>query len=487
MSQMGAFSEVGKVRKVLVHRPGLGARAADAAEPRGVPLRRRRVGRARAARARRVHRRPARPWRRGRSTCSDLLAETLARLRGRTRTTSSTRAVSSYTVGLSLVDELRAWLLALPPERLAEVLVGGLLVSELDGVDLDALNRHSLGAVLAEPDTFVLPPLPNSVFTRDSSAWLYRRRRAAAAVLARAAARGRATSSADLPLPPDVRRRRTSSSGIRPRATSSASRVEDFGQGAIARGRRHHADREQDGARRHGRALDRPHGRARRALALRRRRGRARSSPAAWCRTARTCTSTRCSASSTATLSRCIPPVVEAMQRLQRAPGRRRGHVRGDRGEAACSRPWPTRSASRSCASIATGGDAFQSAREQWDDANNVVAHRARRGRRLLQEHAHERQAAGRRHRGHRDRGLRARQGPGRLPLHDLPDRSRRARVGALHDRWESRIGHTSPADSGYLAEQQDPATSGGHDDARTASHRSARARVRADLGDRGM
>ncbi len=82
-------------------------------------------------------------------------------------------AVSSFTVGLSLVEELRAYLASLPSDRLAEVLISGLLGSELDGLDFEALCRHSLGAVLADPDEFVLPPLPNSVFTRDSSAWLF--------------------------------------------------------------------------------------------------------------------------------------------------------------------------------------------------------------------------------------------------------------------------------------------------------------------------
>lgn len=82
-------------------------------------------------------------------------------------------AVSSFTVGLSLVEELRSYLAEVPAQRLAEILIGGLLVSELGGLDLDALCRRSLGAVLADPDEFVLPPLPNSVFTRDSSAWLF--------------------------------------------------------------------------------------------------------------------------------------------------------------------------------------------------------------------------------------------------------------------------------------------------------------------------
>jgi len=82
-------------------------------------------------------------------------------------------AVSSYTVGLSLVSELRSYLQQLDAPRLAEVLVGGLLGSEITGVDLTSLRRRSLGAVLADADSFVLPPLPNAVFTRDSSAWLY--------------------------------------------------------------------------------------------------------------------------------------------------------------------------------------------------------------------------------------------------------------------------------------------------------------------------
>jgi arginine deiminase len=59
------------------------------------------------------------------------------------------------------------------PARLASTLLGGLLVDEIDGLDLGDLRRHSLGAVLSDPGSFVLPPLPNTVFTRDSSAWLF--------------------------------------------------------------------------------------------------------------------------------------------------------------------------------------------------------------------------------------------------------------------------------------------------------------------------
>jgi len=102
----------------------------------------------------------------------ELLEETL-RLSPESRQRSVERVVSSYTVGLSLVDELRGYLLEMDAADLAGVLLGGLIVSDLAGVDMDSLRRHSLGAVLSGPDSFVLPPLPNTVFTRDSSAWLY--------------------------------------------------------------------------------------------------------------------------------------------------------------------------------------------------------------------------------------------------------------------------------------------------------------------------
>ena len=76
---------------------------------------------------------------------------------------------------------------------------------------------------------------------------------------------------------------------------------------------------------------------------------------------------------------------------------------------------------------ISTGGDSFQASREQWDDANNVVAIEPGVVVALREEHPHQRQPAQGGHRGHRDRGRRARQGPRRLPLHDLPAPARRA------------------------------------------------------------
>jgi arginine deiminase len=82
-------------------------------------------------------------------------------------------AASEYTVGLSLVDEVRASLADMAPEQLATHLIGGLTVAE-SGLDLASYRTQSLpAAALDDESTFVLPPLPNTLFTRDSSCWIY--------------------------------------------------------------------------------------------------------------------------------------------------------------------------------------------------------------------------------------------------------------------------------------------------------------------------
>ncbi len=80
------------------------------------------------------------------------------------------RTVSHLTVGPLLVDEVRAELASWDGERLARHLVGGLTRAELG---LDGAERRSLVAAAARDDAFVLPPLPNSLFQRDPAAWLY--------------------------------------------------------------------------------------------------------------------------------------------------------------------------------------------------------------------------------------------------------------------------------------------------------------------------
>src|SRR5580700_5028204 len=74
-------------------------------------------------------------------------------------------AVAESALGDELRQQLRAHLEDLGPEQLAQVLIAGLTPEELKighGVVFELLDRHD----------FVLDPLPNLVFTRDSSFWI---------------------------------------------------------------------------------------------------------------------------------------------------------------------------------------------------------------------------------------------------------------------------------------------------------------------------
>ncbi len=59
------------------------------------------------------------------------------------------------------------------PDFLARHLIGGLTAGE-SGIDWGKFGKISLhAAALEEMNTFLLPPLPNTLFTRDSSCWIY--------------------------------------------------------------------------------------------------------------------------------------------------------------------------------------------------------------------------------------------------------------------------------------------------------------------------
>lgn len=74
-------------------------------------------------------------------------------------------------VGLGLVDEVRAFLDSLPPRTLAEHLIGGLSTAEVPesyGKDVLKLVREAAGIT-----EYLLPPLPNTLYTRDTTCWIY--------------------------------------------------------------------------------------------------------------------------------------------------------------------------------------------------------------------------------------------------------------------------------------------------------------------------
>jgi len=74
-------------------------------------------------------------------------------------------------IGLGLVDEVRSYLEGLTHRQLAETLIGGLSTYEfpedVGGAQL-ALIRDAAGV-----NEYLLPPLPNTLYTRDTTCWIY--------------------------------------------------------------------------------------------------------------------------------------------------------------------------------------------------------------------------------------------------------------------------------------------------------------------------
>ncbi|HLI41987.1 MAG TPA: arginine deiminase [Streptosporangiaceae bacterium] len=162
-------SEVGRLRQVIVHRPGLelsrltprnvrellfddvlwAGRAAEEHDAFAQVLRDRGV---------RVH------------YFGQLLAETVAVPAGRAFILD--RVCTPQLLGPNLAGPVRALFDELDGASLAEFLIGGVLKA-----DLEAGSRarpRGLAWEMLHADDFVLPPLPNHLFQRDNSCWIYR-------------------------------------------------------------------------------------------------------------------------------------------------------------------------------------------------------------------------------------------------------------------------------------------------------------------------
>ncbi len=158
-------SEVGRLRQVIVHRPGLelsrltpqnaagllfddvmwAKKAKEEHDVFAEALREKGV---------RVH------------YFAQLLAETLEVPAGRAFVLD--RVCTPENLGPTLVEPFRALAEGLDGAQLAESLVGGVLKA-----DLRPLRAKSLKWDMLRADDFVLPPLPNHLFPRDNSCWVY--------------------------------------------------------------------------------------------------------------------------------------------------------------------------------------------------------------------------------------------------------------------------------------------------------------------------
>ena len=155
-------SEVGRLRTVLLHRPGnelrrLTPRNNDALLFDGLPW----VDRAQAE-----HDGFAETLRsRGVEVLylSTLLVQSLADPTARAKAIQD--LVSDIRLGETLRNYLLGYLADLGSEELAEIMMAGLRNDEVQGTG-------SLVAALYRADHFLIDPLPNLLFTRDSTVWI---------------------------------------------------------------------------------------------------------------------------------------------------------------------------------------------------------------------------------------------------------------------------------------------------------------------------
>lgn len=165
IAQLGVHSEVGRLRQVILHRPGLElsrltpqnreallfddvlwpskARSehdgfADALTSRGIE----------------VH------------LFGDLLSQSLDVPGARDYILDRVCGTDSF--GPSFAPYLRDFLADQVSGRLSDLLIGGILPS-----DIATGSSGGLYAVSLSADGFLMPPLPNALFPRDSSAWVY--------------------------------------------------------------------------------------------------------------------------------------------------------------------------------------------------------------------------------------------------------------------------------------------------------------------------
>jgi arginine deiminase len=167
MSGFHVGSEVGRLRKVMVHRPGLSLQRLTPSNASSLlfddVLWVRKAGEQHDEFVTLLREHGVEVF-----LLEELLAETIEHsLEARSQILDS--VIHELTVGVALADELRGYLMEMTSRLLARHLIGGLAKSEIPDVDL---SRSVTGQMYTDKD-FILPPLPNSLFSRDSSCWIY--------------------------------------------------------------------------------------------------------------------------------------------------------------------------------------------------------------------------------------------------------------------------------------------------------------------------
>jgi len=159
----GVQSEVGKLRKVMVHRPGLEHARLTPSNAEELLF----DDVLWVERAQEEHDKFSQAMReRGVEVfeIEELLAQALAKAEARDWV--SDHILNERQVGVVAADRAREWVGSAEPAVVAEFLIGGITKADV---------RQDVGLVWesADPTSMLLPPLPNFLFQRDPSCWIY--------------------------------------------------------------------------------------------------------------------------------------------------------------------------------------------------------------------------------------------------------------------------------------------------------------------------
>ncbi len=158
-------SEVGQLKQAIVHRPGLELSRLTPSNIQGLlfddVLWAKKAREEHDAFAQALRDKGVKVYHFG-----DLLADVLAITEGRSFVLDA--LCTDDRIGPPLAGPVRRLLEDLDGEKLAEFLIGGILKA-----DLHPLSAKSLSWELLRADDFILPPLPNTLFQRDNSCWIY--------------------------------------------------------------------------------------------------------------------------------------------------------------------------------------------------------------------------------------------------------------------------------------------------------------------------
>lgn len=164
VTQLGAYSEVGRLREVLVHRPDLSLQRLTPDNCKALLF----DDVLWVKRARQEHDIFVDALRERDVVVLDfgvMLGEALAIPEARRWLLD--RRVATSSIGEDMVGEMRGWLDEMPAVELGRFLIGGIARAELP------FRPAGLAGRTLQSHDFLLPPLPNQLFTRDSSCWIY--------------------------------------------------------------------------------------------------------------------------------------------------------------------------------------------------------------------------------------------------------------------------------------------------------------------------